>query len=78
MCLVIDVEIPPDRNVMQEKAEKEMKYNNLSIQMQVMWNMKCFFTPVIPGVTGIVTKGLKIFGKNTRETFSRFSTKNRT
>jgi hypothetical protein len=24
-----------------------------------MWNMKCFVIPVIIGVTGIVTKGLK-------------------
>jgi hypothetical protein len=24
-----------------------------------MWNMKCFFIPVIMGATGIVTRGLK-------------------
>jgi hypothetical protein len=41
-----------------------------------MWNMKGFVTPVITGATGIVTKGLKKSGNNTRKAFNRFSTKN--
>jgi hypothetical protein len=32
---------------------------NLSFEIQRMWNMKCFAIPVITGATGIVTKGLK-------------------
>jgi hypothetical protein len=40
-----------------------------------MWNMKCFVIPVITGATGIVTRGLKISGNNTRKAFNRFSTK---
>jgi hypothetical protein len=31
----------------------------LSIEIQRMWNMKYFVIPVIIGVTGIVTRGLK-------------------
>jgi hypothetical protein len=38
--------------------------------------MKCFVIPVIIGATGIVTKGLKIYGNDTRKAFNRFSTKN--
>jgi hypothetical protein len=37
--------------------------------------MKYFLIPVITGATGIVTKGQKISGKNTRKAFNRFSTK---
>jgi hypothetical protein len=35
--------------------------NNLSIEIQRMWNMKCFVIPVIIGATGIVSKRSKIW-----------------
>jgi hypothetical protein len=57
--LLIDVVIPSDRNVIQKESEKKLKYKNLSIESQRMWNMKCFVIPVIIGATGIVTRGLK-------------------
>jgi hypothetical protein len=53
--LLIDVAIPSDRNVTQE-SENKLKYKNLSIEIQRMWNMKCLVIPVIIGATGIVTK----------------------
>jgi hypothetical protein len=37
ICLLIDVAITLDRNVM---SKKKLKYNNLSIEIQRMWNMK--------------------------------------
>jgi hypothetical protein len=37
----------------------KLKYKNLSIELQRMWNMKCFFIPVITGATGIVSKNLQ-------------------
>jgi hypothetical protein len=43
---------------MQKESEKKLKYKNLSIEIQQMWNMKCFIIPVITGATGIVTKEL--------------------
>jgi hypothetical protein len=30
-CLLIDVAIPSDKNVIQKEAEKKLKYKNLSI-----------------------------------------------
>jgi hypothetical protein len=65
--LLIDVAIPSDRNVIQEESEKKLKYKNLSIEIQRMWNMKCFVIPVIIGATGIVTRGLKNIWKQYQE-----------
>jgi hypothetical protein len=59
ICLLIDAAIPSDRNVIQKESEKKLKYKNLSIEIQRMWDMKCFVVPVIIGATGILTKGLK-------------------
>jgi 3-deoxy-D-manno-octulosonic acid (KDO) 8-phosphate synthase len=58
---LIDVAIPSDKNVIQKEAEKKFKYKNLSIEIQKMWNMKCFVMPVIIGATGIVSKSLQKF-----------------
>jgi hypothetical protein len=75
ICLLIDVAIPSDRNVIQKESENKLKYKNLSIEIQRMWNMKCFVILVISGATGIVTRGLKYVRNNTRKAFNRFCTK---
>jgi hypothetical protein len=73
--LLIDAAIPSDRSVIQKKAEKKLKYKNLSTEIQLMSNMKCFVMPVITGTTGIVSKSLqKYLEKNTRTTLNRFLT----
>jgi hypothetical protein len=59
ICLLIDVTIPSDMNVIEKEAEKKLKYKNLSIEIQLMWNMKYFVIPVIIGATGIVRKSLQ-------------------
>jgi len=48
-----------DRNVIQKEAENKLKYENLSIELQRMCNMKYCMIQVIIGVTGIVTKRLE-------------------
>jgi hypothetical protein len=58
-CLLIDVAIPSDKNVIQKEAEKKLEYKNSSIEIQRMWNMKCFVIPVIIGATEIVSKSLQ-------------------
>jgi hypothetical protein len=45
--------------IIQKEAEKKLKYKNLSMEIQRMWNMKCFVIPVIIGATGIVSKSLQ-------------------
>jgi hypothetical protein len=42
ICLLIDTAIPLDSNVILKEAEKKLKYKNLSIELQQIWNMKCF------------------------------------
>jgi len=49
-----DVAIPSERNATQNEAEKKLKYKNLNTKIQLMWNMKSFFTPVITGASGNV------------------------
>jgi len=58
-CTLIDVAIFADINVVQKKAEKNLKYKNLGIEIQRMWNLKCTIIPVIIGATGIVTRSLR-------------------
>jgi hypothetical protein len=41
------------------ETETKVKYRSLCIEIQRMWKMKCMIIPVINGVTGIVTEGLK-------------------
>ena len=72
---LIDVAIPADRNVVQNEAEKKLKYKSLCIEMQRKWNLKCTIVSVIIGATGILTRSLKKIGNYTRKTFGRFTTK---
>ena len=58
-CTLIDVAIPADRNVVQKKAEKKLKYKSLCIEIQRMWNLKCTILPVIIEATGIVTRSFR-------------------
>jgi hypothetical protein len=53
------VAIPADSNVVQKEAEKKLKYKNLCIEIQRMWNLKCKIIPLIIGTTGIVTRSLR-------------------
>jgi hypothetical protein len=70
ICLLIDVAIPSDRNAIQKKSENKLKYRNISIEIQRMWNMKRLVIPVITGVIGILTKGLKKYLETIPETHS--------
>jgi hypothetical protein len=57
-CTLIDMAIYADRNVTR-KAEKNLKYKGLCIEIQRMWNLICTIIPVIIGGTGIVTRSLR-------------------
>ena len=50
--MVRDVAISGDRNVIKKEAEKILKYKDLIIEIQPMWNVKAQVIPVIIGATG--------------------------
>jgi len=49
-CTLIDVAISGERNVVQTAAEKILKYKDLTIEIQRMWNVKTEGIPLIKGV----------------------------
>jgi hypothetical protein len=58
-CMLIDVAIPGDRNVIKKEAEKIIKYKDLIIETQRMWNVKTTVTPVIIGATSTISKSFR-------------------
>jgi len=58
-CMLIDVAIPGGRNVIKNEAEKILKYKDLTIEIQRMWNVKTSVIPVIIGATGTISKSFR-------------------
>ena len=57
--MLIDVAISGDRNVIKKKAEKILKYKDLTTEIQRMWNVKTKVIPVIIGATGSISKSFR-------------------
>jgi hypothetical protein len=53
-CMLTDVAISGDRNVIQQEAENILKYENLTSDIQRMWNVNAKVIPVIIGATGTI------------------------
>jgi hypothetical protein len=58
-CMLIDVAIPGDRNVMKKEAEKILKYKDFTTEIQRMWKVKTKVTPVTIGATGTISKSFR-------------------
>jgi hypothetical protein len=58
-CMLIDVAISGDRNVIKKEAEKILKYKDLTIGIQRMWNVKPKVIPAIIGGTGTISKSFR-------------------
>ena len=54
--MLIDVAISGDRIVIKKEAEKILKYKDLTIEIQRMWNVKTKVITVITGETGTISK----------------------
>ena len=64
ICMLIDVAISGDRNVIKKEAEKILKYKDLTIEIQRMWNVKTKVIPVIIGATGTISKSFRKYVSN--------------
>jgi hypothetical protein len=62
--VLIDVAIPGDRNVIKKEDEKILKYKDLIIVIQPIWNVKAKVIPVIIGATGTISKSLRQYLSN--------------
>ena len=63
--MLIDVAISGDRNAIKIEAEKFLKYKDLTIEIQRMWNVKSKAIPVIIGTTGTISKSFRKYVSNT-------------
>jgi hypothetical protein len=57
--MLIVVAIPGDRNVIHKEAEKILKYKDLTIEIQRMWNVTTRAIPLITGATGTISKSFR-------------------
>ena len=62
--MLIDVAISGDRNVIKEEAEKILKYKDLTIEIQRIWNVKTKVIPVIIGATRTISKIFRKYVSN--------------
>jgi hypothetical protein len=62
--MLIDVAISGDRSVIKKEAEKILKYKDLTIEIQRMWNVKTKVIPVIIGATGTTAKSFRKYMNN--------------
>ena len=62
--MLIDVAISGDRNVIKKEAEKILKYKDLKIEIQRMWNVKTKAMRVIIGANGTVSKSFRKYVSN--------------
>jgi hypothetical protein len=64
-CMLIDVAISGDRNVIKKEAEKILKYKDITIEIRRMWNVKPRVITVIIGATGTNSKSFRKYVSNT-------------
>jgi len=62
--MLIDVTISGDRNVIIKETEKILKYKDLTIEIQRMWNVKTKVIAVIIGATGNISKSFRKYVSN--------------
>jgi hypothetical protein len=62
--MLTDVAISGDRNVIKEENEKILKYKDLIIQIQCMWNVKTKAIPVITGANGTIPESFRQYPSN--------------
>jgi hypothetical protein len=62
--MLIDVAISRDRNMTKKEAEKILKYKDLTIEIQRMWNVKTKVIPLKIGAPGTISKSFRKYVSN--------------
>ena len=62
--MLTDVAISGERNVIKKDAKKILKYKDLKIEIQRMWNVKTKVIPVIIGAIGTISKSFRKYVSN--------------
>ena len=58
-AILIDVAIPADVNIVDKEQEKILKYVDLHLELQKIWNLRCIkFIPIVIGALGSFTPNL--------------------
>ena len=58
-AILIDVAIPADVNIVDKEQKKILKYVELCLELQKIWNHRCIkFIPIVIGVLGSFTPNL--------------------
>jgi len=63
-CMLIDVANSGDRNVIKKEAERILKCEDLTMEIQLMWNVKPKVIPVIIGATGAISESFRKYVSN--------------
>jgi hypothetical protein len=63
-CMLIDIVILGDRNVIKKEAKKILKYKDLTIEIQHMWNVKTKVIPAIICAIGTILKSFRKYASN--------------
>ena len=63
-CMLIDIVIAGDRNVIKKEVEEILKYKDLKIEIHCMWNVKTKVIPVVIGATGTISKSFRKYVSN--------------
>jgi len=63
-CMLKDVAISGDRNVIKKESERIIKYKDPTIEIERMWNVKTKVIPIIIGEAGTVSKSFRKYTSN--------------
>ena len=66
-CVLIDVAIPGDRNVIKKGYEQILQYKNPAIEIQGMWNVKTRVIPCSKRCNGTMSQSVRKFLRNRPE-----------
>ena len=63
-CLIIDIAIPGDQNIIVKEQEKIEKYQDLQKELGKLWKLKAEIVPVVVGAFSTISHNLKFYLKN--------------